>query len=159
MKCLILSAGKGTRLQPRYSCKPLAPVLGIPLIERVIPTAVCAGVEEFYIVTGYKGTEVSQFLAQLAEQCRILINQIHNDEWYKGGNGLSALKAKAHLNEHFLLMKGDHLVDPARLKSLLQNPLSDGDIRCLSKNGNVKVHDIGEKFWINVDDPVALKKA
>ncbi|MBW1690477.1 MAG: NTP transferase domain-containing protein [Deltaproteobacteria bacterium] len=231
MKCLILSAGKGTRLQPRYNCKPLAPVLGIPLIERVIRTAVCAGVEEFYVVTGHKEAEVSQFLDQLTERCQIPINHIHNNEWDKGGNGLSALKAKAHLNESFLLMMGDHLADPKLLKDLLQNRLSDGDIivavdrnvdtaitdirdatkvlihdgkvksigknlkrfdaldtglflctptifegieqsiskhddstltggiRRLSENGSVKVFDIGQKFWIDVDNPVALKKA
>lgn len=230
MKCLIIAAGKGTRLLPHYNNKPLAPVLGIPLIERVIRTAVSAGLGEFYVVTGYKGTEVSRFLDQLAERCRITVKLIHNNEWHKGGNGLSVLKAKAYLNENFLLMMGDHLVDPALLESLLQNPLSDGDIilavdrnvdnaltdmndatkvlihddkvesigkdlkefnaldtglflctptifegiersiseyedstltggiRCLSKDGKVKVFDIGQKFWIDVDDPNDLEK-
>jgi GTP:adenosylcobinamide-phosphate guanylyltransferase len=43
MKCLIIAAGKGSRLQNRGECKPLIPVLGVPLIERVIRSAREAG--------------------------------------------------------------------------------------------------------------------
>ncbi len=47
MKCLIIAAGKGSRLQQRGDSKPLVPILGIPLIERVIRTAMEAGAHEF----------------------------------------------------------------------------------------------------------------
>ncbi len=47
MKCLIIAAGKGSRLQQRGESKPLIPILGIPLIERVIHAAMEAGAEEF----------------------------------------------------------------------------------------------------------------
>ena len=39
MKCLIIAAGKGSRLRQQGESKPLIPVLGLPLIERVIRTA------------------------------------------------------------------------------------------------------------------------
>ncbi len=39
MKCLIIAAGKGGRLQQRGDSKPLVPILGIALIERVIRAA------------------------------------------------------------------------------------------------------------------------
>ncbi|MBW2083972.1 MAG: NTP transferase domain-containing protein [Deltaproteobacteria bacterium] len=39
MKCLILAAGRGTRLSSKGLPKPLVSVLGKPLIERVILTA------------------------------------------------------------------------------------------------------------------------
>lgn len=231
MKCLIIAAGRGRRLQQKGFSKPLVPVLGRPLIERVIRTAVGAGVDEVYVVTGYKGTEVCRSLNNLAGQCRVSINHIHNREWDRGGNGISVLKAKAHLNENFILMMGDHLIDPALLKGLLTKTLSDGEImlavdrdlknplidikdatkvwvhggkvekigkdldnfngldaglflcspaifggieksinehadssltgavRCLAERGKVNIFDIGKKFWIDVDDPLALKKA
>ena len=47
MKCLIIAAGKGSRLQERGDSKPLIPILGIPLIERVIRAAMEAGADEF----------------------------------------------------------------------------------------------------------------
>ena len=39
MKCLIIAAGAGSRLGQNGSCKPLTPILGVPLIERVIRSA------------------------------------------------------------------------------------------------------------------------
>ena len=39
MKCLIIAAGKGIRLRRRGESKPLIRLLGVPLIERVIRSA------------------------------------------------------------------------------------------------------------------------
>ena len=39
MKCLILAAGRGSRLSQRGNSKPLIPLLGMPLIERTIRSA------------------------------------------------------------------------------------------------------------------------
>ncbi len=66
MKCLIIAAGKGSRLQQRGDSKPLVPILGVPLIERVIRAAMEAGADEFYVVIGYQGEQVRLFLERLA---------------------------------------------------------------------------------------------
>lgn len=234
MKCLIIAAGKGSRLQQKGYSKPLVPVLGVPIIERVIRNAIKAGIHDFYVVIGYREAEVRPFLDALAEplaaQYRITLTHITNNEWEKG-NGLSVLKAQNYLKENFILMMGDHLVDSTLLESLLRQQLSDGEImlavdrntenplinmsdvtkvqinngkvvnigkdlntfsgfdagiflcspaifqgitrslskygdsslsggvRYLAEKGKVKFFDIGEKFWIDVDDPVALEKA
>ncbi|MBW1740810.1 MAG: NTP transferase domain-containing protein [Deltaproteobacteria bacterium] len=230
MKCLIIAAGRGSRLQHKCDSKPLVPVLGKPIVERVIRSAVRAGIDDFYVVTGYNGAKVCKFLNTLAGQCRINITPITNEEWDKG-NGLSVLKAKRYLNENFILMMGDHLVDSGLLNSLrrqqlpegevmlavdrnMDNPLIDmtdatkvkikdgkvvsigkdlktfngfdtgiflcspqifqgiaesvskhgdsslsGGLRCLGEKGKVNVFDIKGRFWIDVDDSVALKKA
>ena len=39
MKCLIIAAGRGSRLLKKGDSKPLVPLLGLPLIERTILTA------------------------------------------------------------------------------------------------------------------------
>ena len=39
MTCLIIAAGKGSRLLQGGKSKPLIPILGIPMIERIIRTA------------------------------------------------------------------------------------------------------------------------
>ena len=83
MKCLILAAGKGSRLRNNGSSKPLIPVLGIPLIERVIRTALEAGVDDFYVVTGYKGERVRAFLDDLSNRLKIRITSIVNKDWEK----------------------------------------------------------------------------
>ncbi len=48
MQCLIIAAGEGSRLRQNGSCKPLTPILGVPLIERVIRSGLEAGADDFY---------------------------------------------------------------------------------------------------------------
>ncbi len=66
MKCLIIAAGKGSRLSKKGDTKPLVPLLGLSLIERVIITAKKSGLSDFYVVTGYNGKTVEHFLKKLA---------------------------------------------------------------------------------------------
>ena len=91
--CLIIAAGAGSRIAERGSPKPLIPLLGLPLIERVIMTARGAGATDFYVVTGYQGDRVREFLDTLAARRDVTIHHIFNGEW-EAGNGLSVLKAK-----------------------------------------------------------------
>ncbi len=55
MQCLILAAGQGRRLRQQVDSKPIVPLLGVPLIERVIRSARDAGADAFYVVIGYQG--------------------------------------------------------------------------------------------------------
>ncbi len=48
MKCLIIAAGQGTRLKAKGEIKSLVPLLGVPIIERVIRSAVKGGADDFY---------------------------------------------------------------------------------------------------------------
>jgi len=100
MTCLIIAAGKGSRLQQRGKSKPLIPILGIPIIERIIRTALEVGVDEFYVVTGYQGHQVRNFLVRLEERLAIRITPLVNEDWEKE-NGLSVLKAREILHESF----------------------------------------------------------
>ncbi len=93
MKCLIIAAGKGERLQQSGDSKPLVPILGVPLIERVIRAAMEAGGDEFYVVIGYQGEQVRLFLERLAERLVIRITPLVNDDWDKE-NGVSILKGR-----------------------------------------------------------------
>ena len=160
MKCLIIAAGKGSRLQQRGDSKPLIPILGIPLIGRVIRTALEAGAEEFYVVIGYQGERVRLFLERLAERLAIRITPLVNDDWDKD-NGLSVLKAREHLQDPFLLLMADHLFEPSLVRTLTTltlpreeialvvdsdtcNPLVDmGDVTRV-KMVDGKIHDISK---------------
>ena len=44
MKALIIASGRGKRIKNFFSPKPLIPLLGLTLIERVILTAKKAGI-------------------------------------------------------------------------------------------------------------------
>lgn len=161
MKCLIIAAGRGSRLRHKGEPKPLVKLLGIPLIERVIRTAIKAGADDFFVVLGYKADKVKSFLADLSYRLNIPITTIYNDKWSEFENGYSILKAKDYLDEPFLLSMCDHLVDEKILKKLAHCDVSDGkvllaadvrkdnklvdldDVTKVKLNGNVIV-DIGK---------------
>ena len=113
MKCLIIAAGKGNRLRDIGDCKPLIPVLGVPLIERVIRTALKGGVGDFYVTIGYQADKVRAFLDQLAQRLKIRITLIVNEDWEKE-NGLSVLKAKG---------QSVPIIWDVWIKSYLYNPI------------------------------------
>jgi len=62
MQCVILAAGKGTRLKPLTdNCpKPLVNVLGKPLLSHIID-ALPSAVDELIIVTGYLGAMIREY--------------------------------------------------------------------------------------------------
>ncbi|TLU71739.1 phosphocholine cytidylyltransferase family protein [Lichenicoccus roseus] len=229
MKCLIVAAGQGARLRVGDDLKPLVPVAGIPLIEQVIDRAVAAGIDEFFVVSGYRGEELRSFLDGLSARNGTRISHIVNTEWQRA-NGVSLLKAKGHFEGPFLLTMCDHLVDPAILRDMMTaphaqdsvvlgvdynitDPINDpedvtrvasssgritaigkliaefdcydtgvflcgpamfdaleesqangddsisGAMNALARHGRALVFDIGDRVWIDVDDPVALGKA
>ena len=229
MKCLIVAAGQGGRLREKSEIKPLVSLRGIPLIERVMDGARQAGVDEFLVVSGYRGAELRAALDAIAARTGRSIVHIVNDEWSRA-NGVSLLKAKPHLDGPFLLTMCDHLVDPQILRDLaalpaepgrvvlavdfaVDNPLHDpldvtrvrceagrirhigkllaefdafdtgvflctpvifealeesqrggddsisGAMNVLARWNRADVHDIGNRVWIDVDDPADFAKA
>ncbi len=118
IKCLIVAAGQGTRLRDIAPSKPLAPIKGVPLIERVIATAQAAGLAEFVVVTGYEGARVENFLAGLAVRRGVSITCVRNPEFHLA-NGVSVAAAKPHLGEQFVLLMSDHLFDPSIVTDML----------------------------------------
>lgn len=156
MKCLIIAAGKGRRLQKKGQCKPLIPLYGIALIERTIESALEAGADDFYVVTGHHHERVDAFLKRLSHRLNIPIQTIFNEKWQNTDNGISVLSAAGHLDEPFLLLMTDHVFDPGIARDLIQtaedqdsltlavdshldNPLVDLDdvTRVLTEQGNI----------------------
>jgi len=149
MKCLIIAAGKGIRLRQQGDSKPLIPILGLPLIERVIRTAMEAGVDDFFVVTGYQEELIRSFLVSLTDRLGCSITPIFNEDWEKE-NGLSVLKAKEYLQEPFLLLMADHLFDPSIARELMALTLSDGEI-VLGVNGDTR------NSSVNMEDVTRVK--
>jgi choline kinase len=149
VKCLIIAAGQGSRLRQRAESKPLVPVHGIPLIERVIRAAIAGGVDEFYVVSGYQGPRLREHLDQFASGEGIVVNHLVNRHWQQP-NGMSVLQARGHLNDPFLLLMSDHLFDPSIVRDLLDQPMvTDGLILAVDKrlsNPLVDLDDVTRVF-------------
>ena len=151
MKSLILAAGKGERLREKGKSKPLIPILGIPLIERVIRSAVEGGADEIYVVTGYRSEKLRGFLKELGGRLGIRITTLMNDDWERG-NGLSALKAREVLREPFCLLMGDHLFDPGIIRALIEHGTPEGGI-ALAVDGDTenRLVDMEDVTRVRVD--------
>lgn len=118
MRCLVVAAGQGTRLREKGPIKPLIPLKGVPILERVLTRARAADVDQFIVVTGYRGEDVRAALDTFAARERIAVTHVINESWERA-NGVSVLRAKPFLSEPFLLTMCDHLVDADILRSLM----------------------------------------
>ena len=127
MKCIILAGGKGTRLRKRGDSKPLIPLMGVPLIERVILTAKKSGLDDFYVITGHNGNQVRTHLEYFREKRGINITVIQNEEWEKE-NGLSILTAKKYISENFILLRCDLIFDASILRKLTNEKIAEGEV-------------------------------
>lgn len=140
MKCLIIAAGRGSRLSSRGDSKPLTPLLGLSLIERVILTAQKSGLTDFYVVTGYNGDKVRHYLNRFSQSSNIPITHITNEEWEKE-NGISVIKAKKLFHENFILLMGDHIFNESILVKLKHENLADGEVM-LAVDYNLKTNKL-----------------
>lgn len=136
MKCVIIAAGKGSRLQNRAQSKPLMPVLGVPLIERVIREVAHAGIDEFCVITGYQASTVKDFLTKLSLRTGLSITTVYNPEWEKAQNGVSVLQARDFVKEDaFILLMCDHLFDGTIIQTLLgAAPKKDEVVLAIDRN-------------------------
>jgi len=132
MEAVIIAAGEGNRMSPLFSPKPLTPLLGLGLIERILFVAKLAGVNDFKIVVGYKAAVIKQAIGD-GRKYGVRIKYIENPEWEKG-NGVSVLKAKNHVNGKFLLFMSDHLFDEQIIARLVTTNVKPGHcILCVDR--------------------------
>lgn len=127
MKCLIVAAGQGVRLRGKGELKPLIPIKGVPLIERVINRARSAGIDDFFVVSGYRGAELRTALDAFSARENVRITHVVNDDWDRA-NGVSVLKAKPYMDGPFVLTMCDHLADPAIFRNLMAAPSEPGTV-------------------------------
>ena len=133
MEAVIIAAGKGSRMSRLFSPKPLTPLLGLRLIERILFVAKLAGINDFKIVVGYKAAVIKQAIGD-GRKYGVRIKYIENPEWKKG-NGVSVLKAKNHVNGKFLLLMSDHLFDEQILERLVTTYVKPGYcVLCVDRN-------------------------
>ena len=117
MDCLIIAAGHGSRLRAVSPSKPLTPVAGVPLIERVIRAAAEGGATRFFVATGHEAARLEAFLATLPFR----IEPVRVADWDLP-NGHSVLAGASRIPGDYLLMMSDHLFDPAIVTALIAAP-------------------------------------
>lgn len=172
MKAVVVAAGEGSRMRMTAGKepfpKPLLPLLGLRIIERVFLAARKAGIKEFVVVIGYRGDEIRRYLGD-GSKWDLKIQYAFNEHWLKG-NGYSLLAAKPYLESEnrFLLLMADHIFEPNLLKQFLQ--FTDDEIKKVQSDKNLhflavdacpeKVTDLEEatKVYTRAGKIIALGK-
>jgi choline kinase len=120
-EAVILIAGEGSRLREadKTFLKPVAPVLGRPLISYTLDALKSVAINRIHFVVGYQSERMTSQAKQLIPS-GMCASFIENREWQKQ-NGISLLAAAGHVRAPFLLTMGDHLFDGAIFDRLLVN--------------------------------------
>jgi choline kinase len=136
--CLIIAAGRGSRLVSRGEPKPLVALGGTTLIERVMDTAARAGVRGFCVVTGYLAEKIEGALGGSSATGGLGLRFVRNPEWERE-NGVSVACAADSVGDRFVLLMSDHLFEERILARLLEEPIA-GDEVILAVDTRIRNH-------------------
>ena len=106
MQCVILAAGKGTRLRPLtdHCPKPLVKVSGKTLLDHIV-LALPSAVDELIIVIGYKGEMIREYCGQLFHGRKVTyVEQVEQN-----GTAMALWLCKDLLHGRFLFMFADDI--------------------------------------------------
>jgi choline kinase len=151
LRGLVIAAGRGKRLSHISDLKPLVMVGNTPLLERILLQASKSGIDDFVVVTGYRASEMKEFLEKLSVRRNLKIDTVYNDDWQKE-NGLSVLKAKEHFEGQFVLMMSDHIFDASIIEKINEFPLNENEI-VLAVDCNIDKNSL-----IDLEDVTRVKK-
>lgn len=175
MKAVIIAAGRGERMEylTSHTPKPLITLKEHSLIEYVIFSCKKAGINDFLIVTGYKGELIQRKLGE-GKELGVNIKYVSNPHW-QNGNATSLMAAREELeaDKNFILSMSDHIYNEALIIKALndyngkpmvcvdRNPVHVKDLEDATKvmvrlNGSIK--DIGKEIvdWNCIDTGVFI---
>ncbi len=113
MIAVVLAAGRGTRMWPLTGKMPkhILPVGGEPLIRRTVRILTGLGVSPIVVVVGYSRGAVERVLPQ---------GVIFARQEEQRGTAHALLSAREYINDDFLLVNGDLLLDQESVSSVLE---------------------------------------
>ena len=120
MKAVILAAGKGTRMGELTNelPKPMLKVQGKPILEHILQGIVGAGIQEVFIVTGFRAEVIERYFGDGSQwQAKITYGR----QLVQNGTGKAPEVAKEFVGSlPFLLTYGDILVKPETYQQMLR---------------------------------------
>jgi len=134
MRALVLAAGQGNRLGDLTKNRPkgLLPVAGVPLLGRILRGLKGAGVQDVWLVVGYKADIICKEFGE--KYMGLKIRYIYAKDWEKG-NLHSFLAAQGFTDSNFLLCMCDHIFEVDIVKKLLDTEPKSALVLATDKNG------------------------
>jgi choline kinase/phosphatidylglycerophosphate synthase len=119
MNALILAAGDGTRLMPLTKDKPkvMIKIWSVPMLERLLFSLKEAGIKKAVIVIGYKGDTIIDYFGNQWRGVEIVYKKVDR---YEDGILTSAVMGEDVINERFVFVCGDTLLEPETIKRAIK---------------------------------------
>ncbi len=113
-----MAAGEGRRCRPltQTRSKVMLPVGNRPFMEHVILALAANGIRDLYIVVGYQKERVMDYFEDGLD-FGVKITYLEQNELL--GTAHALRKAESHVNEEFLVVNGDNLIDARAVKELI----------------------------------------
>ena len=114
---LVLAAGEGMRLRPltRHRPKPMVPVIGKPILEHAFDELIEAGSGKLNIVVGYRRERVQSHFGSTYRD--VPLHYVLQKKQL--GTGHAVLVAEDTVDDPFLVVNGDQIVDRGILREVL----------------------------------------
>lgn len=159
-RAVMLASGFGSRMMPVTATrpKPLVRVNGVRIIDTLLDALVAAGVEEIWLVRGYRAADFDELLEKYPQ-----IRFIENPDYASTNNISSAVLAAEHFQNAYafesdLYLRNPSLISPWQWQSnYLGVPVEhtddwcftveDGRITDLKKGGDACHHMFGISYW------------
>lgn len=107
---VIMAGGLGTRLYPltKETPKPMLPINGKPILERIIEKLILQGFQNFYISINYLGEQIKEYF-QDGLKWDVSIKYI--EETKRLGTAGALFQLRGMIKEPFVVMNGDIITD------------------------------------------------
>ena len=118
MKAVILAAGEGKRLRPFTETMPkvMLPIANKPLLEHILDAVKNTGVIEVVLIVGYKKEVIMDYFKDYKG---IKITYVTQEKQL--GTAHALLQAKKHVNNSFIVLSGDNIIDKESIQKLIQD--------------------------------------
>jgi dTDP-glucose pyrophosphorylase len=129
MQAVILAAGKGSRLAPITDSrsKGMLPILGKPILERILEGLVCSGLREFILVISPEDRAIRDYF-QDESTLEVNIQFVEQDR--RLGTADALKQAAPYINEDFVLSACDNIVPEGEMQRFItdwsQHPDTQG---------------------------------
>ncbi|MBI5223541.1 NTP transferase domain-containing protein [Candidatus Micrarchaeota archaeon] len=129
MKALIMAAGEGKRLAPftENTPKVMLRAAGLPILHHILLELRKAGIKEAVIVVRHLKDQIIEYFSDRQKELGVKISFIEQKEESGTGSAILAAESEfANLEEHFITLAGDGIIDAGMVKQLIRE--SEGEI-------------------------------
>jgi len=150
-QAVVLAAGEGQRLRPFTATKPkvMIKVANKPILEHVVSALRAAGIFDIIMVVGYRKERIMDYFGD-GSKFGVKISYAFQNQQLGTAHALK--QAEGMVDDSFILLPGDNIVDASTVKSAITEPyvLVYKRVKEISKYGaivleNGRVREIVEK--------------